>query len=60
MKIKTRVKAGASNGDIVIGTTAKSVSLPPNHNQTVARDLKIKTGIKAGGGTGDIYVGSHV
>jgi len=45
MKIKTNVKAGASNGDIVIGTTATSGS---NHNQTVARGLKVKTGIKAG------------
>jgi hypothetical protein len=48
MKIKTRVKAGAINGDIIIGTTAKSVSLPPNHNQTVARGLKFKTDLKAG------------
>jgi len=45
MKIKTNVKAGATNGDILIGTTA---TLPPNHNQTMARGLKVKTGIKAG------------
>ena len=45
MKIKTKVKAGARTGDIVIGTTA---TLPPNHNQTMAKGLKIKSGIKAG------------
>ena len=45
MKIKTKVKAGARTGDIVIGSTA---TLPPNHNQTVARGLKVKTGVKAG------------
>jgi hypothetical protein len=53
MKVKTNVKAGASNGDIVIGTTAKSGGAEPiritgNHNQTMARGLKVKTGVKAG------------
>jgi hypothetical protein len=49
MKIKTNVKAGASNGDVVIGTTAKSGGIEgANHNQTMARGLKVKTGIKAG------------
>lgn len=42
MKIKTKVKAGASNGDVVIGSTA------PNHNQTMAHGLKVKSGVKAG------------
>ena len=51
MKIKTNVKSGATNGDIVIGTTAKSGGIEgANHNQTVARGLKVKTGIKAGEG----------
>jgi len=45
MKVKTNVKAGARTGEIVIGSTA---TLPPNHNQTMARGLKVKTGIKAG------------
>ena len=45
MKIKTNVKAGASNGEIVIGTAA---TLPPNHNQTMAKGLKVKTSVKAG------------
>jgi hypothetical protein len=48
MKIKTKVKAGASNGDIVIGSTAKSGGTSPNHNQTMARGLKVKTKVKAG------------
>jgi hypothetical protein len=48
MKIKTNVKAGGSNGDVILGSTSKSVTLPPNHNQTVARGLKVKTSIKAG------------
>ena len=39
LKVKTNVKAGASNGDIVIGST---VTLPPNHNQTMAKGLKGK------------------
>ena len=47
MKIKTNVKAGARTGDIVIGTTA---TLPPNHNQTMAKGLKVKSGVKAGEG----------
>jgi len=47
MKIKTNVKAGASNGDIIIGSTA---TLPPNHNQTIGRGLKVKTNVKAGVG----------
>jgi len=47
MKIKTNVKAGASNGEILIGTTA---TLPPNHNQTMAHGLKVKTNVKAGFG----------
>jgi hypothetical protein len=34
MKIKTNVKAG---------------TLPPNHNQTVARGFMVKTNVKAGG-----------
>ena len=52
MKIKTNVKAGASNGDVVIGSTAKSGGIEgANHNQTVARGLKVKTGVKAGGVT---------
>src|SRR5215470_4303342 len=46
MKIKTNIKAGAgSNGDIFIGSTA---TLPPNHNQTMAKGLKVKSGVKAG------------
>ena len=48
MKIKTNVKAGATNGEIIIGSTAKFGTLPPNHNQTVARGLKVKTNVKAG------------
>ena len=47
MKIKTNVKAGARTGDIIIGSTA---TLPPNHNQTMARGLKVKTNVKAGVG----------
>ena len=54
MKIKTNVKAGASNGEVVIGS---NVTLPPNHNQTVARGLKTKTNVKAGL-EGDIHIGS--
>jgi len=49
MKIKTNVKAGATNGEVIIGSTA---TLPPNHNQTVARGLKVKTNVKAGKGDG--------
>jgi hypothetical protein len=45
LKVKTNVKAGATNGEVIIGSTA---TLPPNHNQTMARGLKVKTGIKAG------------
>jgi hypothetical protein len=53
LKVKTKVKAGATNGDIVIGTTAKSGGAAPNriganHNQTVAHVLKVKTNVKAG------------
>jgi hypothetical protein len=48
MKIKTKVKAGGGTGDIIIGSTVKAGSLPPNHNQTVARGLKVKTNVKAG------------
>jgi hypothetical protein len=48
MKIKTMVKAGAKTGDVHIGSVSKSVTLPPNHNQTMARGLKIKSGIQAG------------
>jgi hypothetical protein len=48
MKIKTKVKAGSSNGEIVIGANATAGRVSGNHNQTVARGLKVKTGIKAG------------
>jgi hypothetical protein len=50
MKIKTNVKAGGRTGDVVIGTTVKAGTLPPNHNQTVARGLKVKTNVKVGQG----------
>ena len=50
LKVKSGVKAGSSNGEIVIGTNAKSGGIEgANHNQTVARALKIKTNVKAGG-----------
>jgi len=58
MKIKTNVKAGATNGDVHIGSTAKAGGISPNHNQTVARGLKVKTGVKAGASVGDIHIGS--
>jgi hypothetical protein len=48
LKVKSGVKAGASNGDIVIGTAATSGGTSPNHNQTMARGLKVKTNVKAG------------
>jgi len=48
VKIKTNVKAGASNGDIIIGTSATSGGTSPNHNQTMSSGLKVKTGVKAG------------
>ena len=48
MKIKTKVKAGSSNGDILIGSTAKSGEQQSQHNQTMARGLKVKTNVKAG------------
>jgi hypothetical protein len=45
LKVKSGVKAGATNGEVIIGTTA---TLPPNHNQTMSRGLKVKTNVKAG------------
>src|SRR4030095_4563534 len=45
LKVKSGVKAGATNGEVMIGTTA---TLPPNHNQTMSRGLKVKTNVKAG------------
>jgi hypothetical protein len=48
VKIKTNVKAGASNGEVIIGTTAKAGGISSNHNQTVAHGLKVKTNVKAG------------
>jgi len=49
LKVKSGVKAGSSNGEIVIGTNAKSGGIEgANHNQTMARGLKVKTNVKAG------------
>jgi hypothetical protein len=45
MKIKTDVKAGMAFG----GGGGAGRTIPPNHNQTVARALKVKTNVKAGG-----------
>jgi hypothetical protein len=48
LRIKCGVKAGSSNGEIVIGTTATDGRVSGNHNQTVARGLQVKTNVKAG------------
>jgi hypothetical protein len=42
VKIKTNVKAGASNGEVVIGSTVKAGGISSNHG------LKVKTNVKAG------------
>jgi hypothetical protein len=48
VKIETNVKAGASNGEVVIGSTVKAGGISSNNNQTVAHGLKVKTNVKAG------------
>jgi len=60
VKIKTNVKASATNGDIYIQhnqtaahglkvkSKVKAGIMQSQHNQTTARGLKVKSGVKAG------------